>query len=102
MFVSCLGLGIDSNFGDESFSLEVPIFDDRIRELDVIGNNQRGDVWQNVALEEIYVVKAVGFNLGVESEPAVYEFRDGFEGQVFKGNGSSLEPLVKTVVISIR
>jgi hypothetical protein len=41
-----------------------------------------------VALKEIHVVKTIRLDLGIESEPAVHQCRDGFDDQMVKGNGS--------------
>ena len=66
----------------------MPILDDRVGELDAVGNNQRSDVWQNVAFKKIQIINAEGFDLGIESQPAMHQFRDSFDSEVFDGNCS--------------
>ena len=67
MLLGVGGLRIDPYFRDEPFSLTMPILNGGRIELDVVGDNQRGDVRQNVLAEEIHIVGPVGLDLRIKS-----------------------------------
>ncbi len=76
MLVGRLGLAVDTDLRDEPLALAVPVVDDRRSQLDAAGHDQRGHVRQDVLLEKLHVVTAVGLDRGVEPQPAVHEFGD--------------------------
>src|SRR6202040_1885446 len=51
-----LGAGIDADLRDNSLSLPVPILDGRLRKVDLAGDDQRGDIRQDVVLEKLEIV----------------------------------------------
>ena len=70
------GLLIDSHRGDEFLSLAVPPLDHRRLQGEVGPNDQRRHVGQNVFLEKLNVIFAVGLDGRVEAEPAVHQLGD--------------------------
>ena len=72
---------VDPDLGDEPFPLAVPIVNHRLGELDVGRDDQRGDVRQNVLLEKLQIVQAIGFDRRVESQAAVDELGDRLHHQ---------------------
>ena len=81
MLVGRLGLAVDTDLRDEPLALAVPVVDDRRSQLDVVGDDQRGHVRQDVLLEKRHVVTAVGLDRGVEPQPAVHELGDRLHHQ---------------------
>ena len=69
MLVGRLGLGVDADLGDEPLPLAMPVVDDGLGQLDVAGHDQRGHVRQDVLLEKLHVVRAVGLDRGLKPKP---------------------------------
>src|SRR5277367_6290256 len=75
---------VDADLGHKPFPLTVPIVDGGGRNLDVAGNNQRGDVGQNISLEKFQVIMAEGFNRRIESQAAMDQFGDCLDDKPVK------------------
>src|SRR5262249_21127105 len=75
MILRRLGLGADPDFRDELLSLTMPIRDYCIRKVDVVGNDQRRDVGQDIRLEEAQIILTVGLDRGIEAQPTIDELR---------------------------
>src|SRR6185312_5368493 len=65
---------IYSDLRDEPFTLTMPVSNHRLGKLDIAGNNQRRDIWQNIRLEKVHVIQAVRFDLRIESQSTMDKF----------------------------
>ena len=64
----------DADFRNEPLSLPMPIIDRQFRKLDIVRDDQRRDIRQNVHLEKLHVIHAIGLDLWVRSQPAMNQF----------------------------
>ena len=88
VLVRRLGLGVDADFNDVSFALAMPIFDVRVGKFEAVGDDGRGDIGENVALEEMQVVRPVSLYPRFKAHSAINEFGDGLDSEVFDGGGA--------------